>query len=100
MPDPLASREQWYLTAWASGPFACLLLGPVCCFPFQGTLLNQMGFQLADQFPGFDFDVQQRRLGMGRVPRRHFSNDLITHLFYALLVFHVCSAFPLCLPER
>src|SRR2546422_11578942 len=79
MPGPLASRQQWHPTGWAGWPFSFLSLGPVFCFTFQGTLLNEMGFQLADQFPGFHFYVEKRRLGMGCIPSRHFSNDFLTH---------------------
>jgi hypothetical protein len=46
----------------------------------KATFLNEVGFQLADQFTGLDFDVQKRRLGMGGVPSRHFSNDFLDFL--------------------
>src|SRR2546421_1850216 len=49
-----------------------------------------MSFQLADQFPSLHLYFQERRLGMGCVPRIHFSQDVITDLFVAVLVFHGC----------
>lgn len=52
-----------------------------------------MGFQLADQFPGLDFYVEKRRLGIGGVPGIHFSDDFLTSLFEAVLVFHVLLCF-------
>jgi hypothetical protein len=81
MPGPLASPQQWHLTYWAAWPFSFLSLGAVFWFPFQGTLLNEMGFQLADQFPGFHFYFEKRRLGIGCVPSSHFLNDFLTYLF-------------------
>src|SRR5438105_14002983 len=52
-----------------------------------------MGFQLADQFPSLHLDFQERRLRMRCVPCLHCSQDFITDLLVAVLVFH-CS---LCL---
>ncbi len=52
-----------------------------------------MRFQLADQLPGLHFYFEKRRLGIGCVPRFHFSDDFITELFEAFLVLH----FLLCL---
>ena len=52
-----------------------------------------MRLQLADQVPGLDFYFQKSRLGMGCVPRLHFSQDFITELFEAFLVLRFFSAF-------
>lgn len=93
MPDALATREQWDLAVWTSGPFSFLSLRPLISFSLEGTGLNKMGFQLADQFPGLDFYVEKRRLGIGGVPGIHFSDDFLTSLFEAVLVFHVLLCF-------
>jgi hypothetical protein len=102
MPYALASPEQGHLAVWTAWPFAFLSLGPLISFPLSGTFLNEMGFQLADQFAGPLFYLQKRRFGMGCVPRIHFSDDFLTELFEVVLVWHNFSAFSFLLsfPSR
>src|SRR5437763_16947382 len=96
MPDALASRQQGHLAGRTAWPFSFLSLRPIIFFSFYGTFLNEMRFQLADQFPSLHFYFQESRLGVGYVPRIHFSQDFITELFEAVLVFHFFLCCFLC----
>jgi len=103
MSDSLPSRQQWHLAGWTGGPFSLLTLRPILSFSLSGTFLNELRFQLADQFPGLHSISSKVALGWDPFQAaisRMISSLSSLELFSSCIFFSAFSFWPSFLSRK